>query len=209
MAYANKYRPKIIILENVLHAPWVAIRDTAVEKIGYSAQFLKVDTKNYYIPHTRERGYMICVDARSYSDPNGDDHILKDKNAIASTLSTWVATLKALQRPASCSVEAFLLDEDDPRLTLARDEIAKSGRGETARREVEWSRCHGRHQDYRVGLFLGQKRPITKWEDGGSCAAPDYFWLDWILNQVERVWDTIDISYLRNLSRGFDQEYKL
>lgn len=208
--YAEKYRPKLIILENVSHAPWEVIRDVIMKKIGYAAEFLRVDTKDYYIPHTRVRGYMLCVDARSYHDPDGKHHVLKDPRTLASILSTWVAKLRAFQRPASCPVEAFLLDEDDPRIIRGREEFAISGRGDNRRtKEIDWARCHGRHQDYRAGMFLGQKRPLMKWEDGGSCKAPDYMWQDWTRGQVERVWDTIDISWLRNLNRGFDHQYKL
>jgi site-specific DNA-cytosine methylase len=208
--YAEKHRPKIIILENVDGAPWKAIRDKAMPQIGYAAEFLKVDTKHYYIPQTRKRGYMICVDAREYHDPDRKQHKPKDPKIVNSVLSTWAETLKAFRRPASCPVEAFLLDEDDPRAIRGRAELANSGRGERRRtKEVDWARCHGRHQDYRAGLFLGQKRPLTKWEDGGSCKATDYMWQDWMRGQVERVWDTIDISWLRNLNRGFDHQYKL
>jgi site-specific DNA-cytosine methylase len=199
MAYADIYRPKIIILENVKHAPWVAIRGQRMAEIGYAAEFLITDTKNYYLPQTRQRGYMICVDAR-----------LRGKAEIASILAEWKEALQSLARPASCPVESFLLDDDDDRVILARDELTNPSRGDQKRRkDVDWSRCQARHQDYRAALFLGQKRPVTKWEEGGSCKAPDYAWTDWVRGQVERVLDTIDIAWLRNMNRGFDSLYKL
>jgi site-specific DNA-cytosine methylase len=206
--YAAKYRPKIMILENVDGAPWQAIRDTAWADIGYVAEFYKVDTKDYYIPQTRCRGYMICVDAREYHDPNGKHHKLMDSKTTKSILSTWTSTLEAFERPASCPVEAFLLAEDDPRIIRGRAELANSGRGDRRIKAVDWARCRGRHQDYRADLNLGQKRPLTKWEDGGSCKPSDYMWQDWMRGQVERIWDTVEVSWLRNLNRGFDHQYK-
>jgi site-specific DNA-cytosine methylase len=204
--YAERWRPKIIILENVSGAPWDRIRDQAMVAIGYRAEYLKVDTKDYYLPHTRVRGYMICVDARAYHDPNGVNHIPKSPQLITSILKTWVDTMKSFKRPASCSIEAFLLDEDDPRLSRAREELSE--RDNTRSRVIDWACCHGRHQDYRMALSLGSKRPITKWLEGGFCEPLDFMWIDFIRTQPERVQDMIDISFLRNLDRGFDHHFK-
>jgi site-specific DNA-cytosine methylase len=195
--YAEKFRPKIMILENVSGAPWKMLTETIMPGIGYAAHFLRVDTKDYYIPHTRVRGYMICIDTQIFHSPLG-------------VIKKWENKMKNLRRPASSSIEAFLLEEDDPRIVHARAELSNTGRGEGRRTsEVDWARCHGRHQDYRAALNLGQKRPVMNWEDGGSCKAPDNMWRDWTVSQVERIWDTIDISWLRNLLRGFDHQYKM
>lgn len=43
---------------------------------------------------------------------------------------------------------------------------------------------------------------------GGSCDVPDYSWGDWAVGQVERVWDLMDILYLRSAKRGIDPSYK-
>jgi site-specific DNA-cytosine methylase len=198
--YAKKFHPTIIILENVNGAPWGQIQDLWPQ-IGYTATFMRVDTKDYYIPHTRQRGYMLCINNASYLNPVGGE--LQAKSVV----SNWKTLMKKFERRASCSVEAFLLDEGDPRLIRGKEELSlKGGR---APHSTGWANCHGRHQDYRAALLLGQKRPITKWEDGGSCKATDQMWQSWILRQVERVWDAVDICYLRNLLRGFDLQYKL
>ena len=34
-------------------------------KEGYTAHSFRVDTKHYYIPHTRTRVYLIAVDSRA------------------------------------------------------------------------------------------------------------------------------------------------
>lgn len=194
-AYARTWRPTLIVLENVCSAPWGTIQKTWADA-EYAAHFTKVDTKHYYIPHTRQRGYMICIDQRKF------------KNAGA-MVKKWAKVVDELRRPASSSIEAFLLDEDDPRVHRGREEMTKGIPGDDrGPREVDWTKCQGRHQDYRTDLFLGSKRPMTGWADNGSCKMPDYAWADWGVKQVERIWDTLEISQLRNARRGYDSQYK-
>lgn len=52
--WVDKHRPKIVILENVCTAPWGDMVKNFAE-INYSAEFCRLDTKKYYIPHTRTR----------------------------------------------------------------------------------------------------------------------------------------------------------
>ncbi|KAI9841565.1 MAG: hypothetical protein M1837_000611 [Sclerophora amabilis] len=196
LGYAKKWRPTLIVLENVCNAPWDKVQAIWDKEGRYHAQFLHVDSKHYYIPQTRRRGYMVCID--------------KDKmKATGNPAGKWVDMMKNLKRDASCSIESFLLPEDDSRVHRAREELLRSSRGEEKPpREVDWTTCQGRHQDYRNDLALGWKRPVTQWEDNGSCRMPDYAWADWAQGQVERIWDTIDISNNRNARRGFDCQYK-
>ena len=193
--YAKTWRPALIVLENVCSAPWERIKKEW-EAIDYDAGFVKLDTKHYYIPHTRQRGYMLCVDRKKLkSDGQVTQH--------------WMNLMALFRRPASSSIEAFMLHEDDPRVHRGRAELVKGSRGdENGPREVDWTKCQGRHQDYRADLCLGSKRPLTGWEDNGSCTMPDYAWGDWGIQQVERIWDTFEISFLRNARRGFDSQYK-
>jgi hypothetical protein len=37
---------------------------------------------------------------------------------------------------------------------------------------------------------------------------PEQYWHDWARNQVERVWDLLDISLLRAAAQGYDPAYK-
>ncbi|KAJ1552817.1 hypothetical protein HK405_009912, partial [Cladochytrium tenue] len=64
LKWVATHRPPIVILENVCSAPW----DKVVEKFGtinYTAQYVRADTKFYYIPHTRTRVYLIAYDMGS------------------------------------------------------------------------------------------------------------------------------------------------
>lgn len=59
--YAKKHQVRMIIIENVLKAPWNDV-ETIFDEAGYGARFVSLDTKKYYIPHTRTRG---CESLRS------------------------------------------------------------------------------------------------------------------------------------------------
>jgi len=61
--YAERFRPSIVLIENVKNEKktW----DDVVQrwsKIGYEAQWIYCDTKNYHLPQTRERMYMVAVE---------------------------------------------------------------------------------------------------------------------------------------------------
>ena len=166
------------------------------ESAGYFAEVVKLDTKDFYIPQTRQRGYLIGI-AKSRL-PDGSESV---KHAIGS--------LRALKRPASAPVEAFLLPEDDPRVQKARKEFIKDENGDDkGATDTDWIVCHGRYDHYRHQKQLGNLRPLTHWQPGGTCSVPDYVWKDWARVQGERILDTLDIAYLRKAAEGIDTQYK-
>ena len=67
LAYAKTYRPTMLVLENVLNAPWDEML-AAYEGIDYVSAGALVDSKNYYLPQTRQRGYMVCIDKFKLDD---------------------------------------------------------------------------------------------------------------------------------------------
>ncbi|KAI0272498.1 hypothetical protein BC834DRAFT_817628 [Gloeopeniophorella convolvens] len=190
--WVQKHRPPVVILENVCSAPWPAV----VKKFGdikYSAKSVRLDTKTYYVPHTRTRGYMMAVNAQSSSIP-----------------SKWVDRMASMKRDASCTLDAFLLPSDDPRIHQAREKLVQESYNALDRRtgRTDWNRCESRHQRTRLEEALGSKRPLTNWDEGGSVKMLDYGWADWVSGQVERVWDLLDISLLRSAALGVDPAYK-
>ncbi|KAI8996425.1 hypothetical protein BD414DRAFT_477931 [Trametes punicea] len=191
MSWVKKHRPPLVILENVCGAPW----DRVVEyfaRNGYSAEHLRVDTKTFYIPHTRTRVYLLAVDQKRSSLPDA-----------------WMSMLQKLKRPASSTLDAFLLPSDDPRIHQARQKLASEAHtAGTTRGRTDWGRCESRHQRARLEEQLGTKRPLTSWEEGGFCKLPDFAWNDWGIGQVERVWDLMDISLLRSAKKGVDPSFK-
>ena len=107
------------------------------EDLAYSSCWLRVDAKQYYIPQTRTRRYMICLNRRLFASVDQADEAAQQ----------WKHCMVALERKASAPVEAFLLPEDDPRLQYAKDEMSKTGK---LRRETDWEVHNGRHEDYRA-----------------------------------------------------------
>ena len=150
MSWVKNHRPPLVILENVCGAPWEKVVDY-FERCGYSASYLRVDTKTFYIPHTRTRVYLLAVDQKRSSLP-----------------PEWKTLIGELKRPASSTLDAFLLPSDDPRIHQARQKLAREAHqtiGGT-RGRTDWNRCESRHQRARLDEQLGTKRPLTSWEEG-------------------------------------------
>jgi site-specific DNA-cytosine methylase len=42
--------------------------DALMREIGYLSHHLDVDTKDYYLPQMRQRGYMLCVECSWFSE---------------------------------------------------------------------------------------------------------------------------------------------
>ncbi|KAL4987101.1 hypothetical protein BDW68DRAFT_178160 [Aspergillus falconensis] len=217
ICYAKAYRPRMVLLENVKTAPWAKI-EGHWNDIDYVAVHADVDTKAYYLPQTRERGYMFCVDKRLLSDLAQNKHGL-GLNADEMGLNMqreWVDTLVAFKRPASSPAGMFLLDADDRRLEQTEKDMAQkiTASAAAARATVNWDRYQVRHQGYRLKHGLGHRRPISKSRDDGTCKMPDFAWQVWLRSLPERVWDTIDVNFLRKLvdgrclelSQGLDRE---
>ena len=192
--YAKNTCVPIVILENVLGAPWPKIGEMW-EEAGYATQHIKLDTKEYYIPHTRLRGYMLCI--------------LKDKvdrqNEIPGILKQWSSEMEKLKRQASTPFHAFLFDPDDPRLHKAQAEYRGKSKGN---REIAWVRYEARHIKYRDLNGFGFGRPVTEWRPNGISTMVEFGNHLWMENEVQRVKDTLDISLLRCAARGYDLHSK-
>jgi site-specific DNA-cytosine methylase len=150
MSWVKKHRPPIVILENVCSAPWDKVI-RYFEKSGYSAKQARFHTKNYYIPHTRMRGYLIAVDKKHSEIPK-----------------EWLDMMPSMRRPASPTLDAFLLPSDDTRIHQAREKLVRESYNGPERRtgRIDWGRCESRHQRARVEEELGAKRPLTSWDEG-------------------------------------------
>ncbi|KMU72826.1 hypothetical protein CISG_03260 [Coccidioides immitis RMSCC 3703] len=193
LQYVKRCRPPLVILENVHSAPWAKIMEV-YQKIDYNAYHAFIDTKNFYLPQTRERGYLLCIDQRKLeTEPP------TKKGAKTSLLARM---MKSFQRPASSPVTHFLLKHDDPRLRVGVNDISvQVGKD---RQAVDWTRYKARHLGYRMENGLGDKRPLTRWQDNGTCQMPDFYWHGWTKTQTERVWDTLDVNFLRAIVRKSD-----
>ncbi|KAJ3235803.1 hypothetical protein HDU81_000159 [Chytriomyces hyalinus] len=197
LGWVDTHRPPLVILENVCGAPWDMVVDK-FDGIGYDAAFMRADTKHYYIPHTRTRVYLIAL---SRDDNLGYSSDLAEK---------WKSVFKSISRKASTPLEDYLLPTDDPRIHIARQDLAKQKdvSSSSSNRRTDWSRCESRHAFARINEELGNKRPLTAWSEGGMSNYPDYAWNDWGRTQTDRVLDLSDINYLRIAKTGVDVMYK-
>ena len=195
LSYAGKYRPPLVILENICGAPWADIEDEW-SRIGYAAEYIKLDTKNFYIPHTRNRFYMLCIDIGSMLGATANDAVRK-----------WSKVVKQFERPASSPVDAFLFDELDPRLHRATVELNK-GTSSNEQRTFDWAKCQLRHLQYREEHKLGTSRPFTNWVENGPSKMVDYGNGQWMKNQVNRIKDFFELYYLKAASLDYDPGYK-
>lgn len=154
MSWVKNHRPPLVILENVCSAPWPNVKNY-FERQDYSAEFVRLDTKQFYIPHTRTRVYLVAVDKRS--------------SQLPAQWKNWVST--KLKRPASSTLDAFLLPSDDLRIHQAREMLVQSGGMlESRSGRFDWTRCESRHARARLDESLGPKRPLTNWEEGEPLA---------------------------------------
>lgn len=151
MSWVKNHRPPLVILENVCSAPWDRVVEY-FEKNGYSATYTRVDTKQYYIPHTRTRVYLVAINKKGSSTPMEWKKWITDK----------------LKRPASSTLDAFMLPSDDPRIHMSRQKLVKESYNAVDRRtgRTDWGRCESRHQRARLEEGLGAKRPLTNWDEG-------------------------------------------
>ena len=201
-AYLEMYHVKIVILENVMNAPWTDEKAAKwkgktdqksiryhLDCAGYASIYLQMDTKSYYIPHTRNRGYMIGIrrDCLPH-DANWDSLEKKCRDMI-----------KALQHTATVPLEALLFASDDPRLEVLNQER------KTDNKPTPWNRCKIGHLDYTRTHELGDQHPATNWKPDGSKELPNFYHP--MPGLTERVADSIDIAHKRNLVRGFDDRY--
>ncbi|KAK7727497.1 hypothetical protein SLS57_002970 [Botryosphaeria dothidea] len=200
LSYAEKWTPKMIVLENVYGAPWEKCVERA-KKVGYAAEFVRVDTKDYYLPHTRTRGYMVCIHEKQFPG-----------NARTAARQ-WKDLMFESKRRASAPASAFLLPADDLRVHQFNSQLTSQYRQDGKERIFDWDACRHRHQKARQQDRLGFQRPITNWVDNGTCVAFEHAHKLWLAKQVERVWDCIEIRFLRSAkdsatSRGYDPMFK-
>ncbi|RMY59454.1 hypothetical protein D0865_02069 [Hortaea werneckii] len=191
LAYCKACRPAIVIFENIVNAAWGKMISDFKE-IGYGSKGVLVDTKDFYLPHTRQRGYMVCFDGRSC-------------NQEAEKMATqWQDLIIEFRRLASSPVSSFLIPSDQVLLRLQAREDEND-------KEVDWTKCEITQMEYRQDSGIGYARPFTQWQESGTMVVPENSSAPWYHRQVERVKDTIDCLYLRKAlpSQGmYDARYK-
>jgi site-specific DNA-cytosine methylase len=195
--WVKKAKPPIVVIENVFGAPW-AQKVKIFEDLGYVSTFLHMDTKDYYIPHTRQRGYLVAIKVDKKKSKDGSD-----------LPSKWKEKVTALKRPASATLDDFMLPNDDPRVLRGRARLTAESlaKDSDSAGRIDWTKCETRHQTSRSLEELGDKRPLTDWSDSGNTAMPSYCWNEWVNAQVHRIHDLMDVNMLRLAQAGLDCTY--
>ena len=186
LSYVKAFRPAIVILENVKHAPYDLMTE-CYRDIGYEVGGVLLDSKNYYLPQTRQRGYLVCFDKS------------KATESMDGVGKAWQELMSKFRRSASSSVAEFMLPNDKIRAQqTSLDDNSK---------EYDWAACEIRHIQYRQEKRLGNARPLTFWSESGTMNVPENGFISWYRKQPERVRDYMDIALLRKASE-FDVRYK-
>lgn len=156
------------------------------DKIGYGAAWLIQDTKQYRIPQTRERMYMIAIEREHYG---------KD---VKEAIGQWQDSMKKLQQQCSSPYEAWL-----------RSMLNDSSDHNALAYKVDWALCKLRYDHIRSEERLGVLRPVTHWSENGTVRPPDFANRAWYNSQSARVYDAIDLAHLQAALKGYDSMYKM
>ena len=191
-------RPRVVIMENVSGAPWDMYEDQIFPKIGYFARSMKLDSKEFYLPQTRQRGYLVAIDAMSFG--------VEQANKIT---EEWAAQVNKCKRSPSVAVSAFLRPADDPIIVQARTDMESK----TSYIPTEWALCSLRHADARNknNLRRDDNRFSHKAMRNGRVifsAFPLHSWLQFWRAQVARIVDLMDIAFAVSHREGIDLAYK-
>ncbi|KAK1962278.1 SNF2 super family protein [Colletotrichum sublineola] len=197
LLYVHAHRPKIVILENVTKAPWDQFKGFWLPAIGYSAAVVQVDSKNFLVPQTRQRKYLIAVDGRRYGD--GASQIVNEWAKLMAP-SQWFKNPPDLQR--------FLLPPSDPRVLQARFQLERTLLSKP-KKDVEAVVCQNDHRLARRNEGLGDTHPYTRLDARGNVVPREESWRGYISVITMRMQDLLDITCLRGYVKGFDFTFKL
>ncbi|KAK6438710.1 hypothetical protein LTR95_005085 [Oleoguttula sp. CCFEE 5521] len=175
LSYVQVTRPKIVILENVAGAPFDQMLN-CYRRLGYDVSGVIVDTKDYYLPQTRQRGYVVAF----YRGQEGAAY-------------EWAIMMGHMQRQASSSVAEFLLPSDELR-SRPHESIEVDAKG---RKEVDWAVCQLRHMETRAEERLGSGRSVLNWSESGAIDVPEHGFDPYYQTMVNRRRDYIEIAVRR------------
>ncbi|KAF2640429.1 hypothetical protein P280DRAFT_550182 [Massarina eburnea CBS 473.64] len=186
-SYTKRFRPKIVLIENVSATTkfWNSFKKRW-DAIDYVYEWILLDTKNYYIPQTRIRMYMIAVDRRVFGQK------------ASKVVSEWKTLIEKLKRPCSSPFSAFLVGDNSDQYQHA-----------SLASDPDWAMSRLRYDRIRSAERLGIGRPITRWSENGTVRPPDFANRPWYSSQSSRVYDCIDIAHLQGVQKGYDSLYKM
>lgn len=195
MKYLLRVRPKLVVLENVNTAPWRNIAGDYFPMAQYHATYVSVDSKDYGVPQTRQRGYCVAADFLHYGEHAKD------------IVEEWAKIVVAIAPRTQIPLEKLLLRPGD---RAVREMEIPIERGSCREPSAKATMCNMRHKDARELFCLPELNPITGIDARGTCKPDDRIFGGWIQKQGPRVCDLLDISFMRVLNHhAFDLRFKL
>ena len=190
----------------------------------YFTKIIRVDTKLYGLPHTRNRNYMLAWKEGTYGNVLGEVDVG----------DAWEEMVKGLQTQLDHPVEAFMLPDASDRIRRFRDvlrspiaqRLAKDNMGgdyyttdrdADTRYNVGYRNCvhlltkrdreRKSVQDcQRVGANMAiDARPLTRWGPGKPPSLLSHLWMQ----DIVKFWDQhsldhIDVKAVKNAESGVD-----
>ncbi|KAM0333196.1 hypothetical protein ACHAQA_001856 [Verticillium albo-atrum] len=198
LQYVYDRRPRVVILENVALAPWSAFTKFWLPLVGYVAMHTKVDSKDFLVPQTRNRGYLVAFDQWHYGTDNAVSMVQAWKNMMDPR--NWFVD----EYPP---VHKFLLPPSDHRILEARA-VEERRLAENISRDVEARMCSFDHAKVRRENSLGPGHPFTQRDSRGNLVPRDTCWQAYMIGAAGRVQDIVDITFLLERKRGKELNYK-
>ena len=196
-------RPKVCIFENIQNAPWHHMKTFWFPMLGYVAAHRIVDSKDFLLPQTRNRGYLIAVNEEVYGQKSD------------TIVTRWAELMGQMPCPLTATFESYLLPEDDPRLGHIRNEIQakpKSSRGKASRDTIA-EKSVFRHLALRSAEGLGYDNPYTlaKYSGGRLFGITPHVrsWQSYLQAQPARILDSLDIFHQWAMNLGEDLCFKM
>eukprot|EP00980_Cylindrotheca_fusiformis_P003492 scaffold781_cov132-Cylindrotheca_fusiformis.AAC.11 len=155
--------------------------------IRYRTAKMKMDTKLYGLPQTRNRMYLFVWRA-----DEGDD-----------LGKYWELVVEHLQSPVRHSLEAFVLQDDHDIIRVFREAL-RGPAGRTTKRgaflepDFWTSTSANLPNNKQARLKLGiedRARPITEWGPFGKKQVPPHYWLEFLNCLNHRQLDFLDILH--------------
>jgi len=174
--YAERYRPRIILLENVwaiAKANNIGFRqvDLVMEGLkarGYAAGYKLMNSCDYFLPQIRHRIWMwgIRVDDKAPDDAGAADCYARAVAATKQVERKFNDILTGLEEPSALHFEDYMLDDDHPDVRAHIRHVKSKDRTSVMTKKTgaknDWLQKYDTH---RTGHDYQYERPYTAVRD--------------------------------------------
>lgn len=190
---------KEFTLSDLVRANGISKKDDTLvfeTECTYCTKILKVDTKDFGLPQTRMRTYLLA------HRPDDDDDI--DDDDIDDDLGDyWECIVRHLQSPVRHSLQSFILQVDHDIIRVFREALRGPPGRQTMHglclepyfwKSVKANLPHNKIAREKLGLE-DEARFTTQWHANGKKQVPPHWWLEYMNCNSQRVMDFFDILH--------------